>query len=166
LTTPDNLWSITPHHVGIVVSDLGSAMDAYIANFGYTFFQISINEANASLSGSSPQFGLRLGFGQLGLNFIELIQPVSGTTIYSKYLSRRGPGLHHLAFSVTDIAVARNLLNQQGFICLQNGIIKELVDFSYYQADHLGCIVEPLQLSSDLITFLATNCTPYSGKSV
>jgi hypothetical protein len=36
-TNPDNLWSIAPHHVGIVVGDLGSAMDANIPNFGYTF---------------------------------------------------------------------------------------------------------------------------------
>jgi hypothetical protein len=42
--------------------------------------------------------------GQLGVNLIELIQPVSGTTPYSQHLAQKGPGLHHLGFSATDLA--------------------------------------------------------------
>ncbi len=155
----------TPHHVGIIVADLKSAMNAYIANFGYTFHQFEVNESNASLGGSSSTFSLRFGIGQLGLSVVELIQPVSGTTLYSRRLAQVGPGLHHLGFSVTDLAAARRQLEMCGYGCLQNGSIQEHVDFSYYEATDLGCIAEPLQLSSDLISFLIQNAQPYAGKS-
>ena len=50
-----------------------------------------------SLSVGSASFTLRLAIGQLGLNLVELIQPVSGDTLYSRRLDEEGPGLHHLA---------------------------------------------------------------------
>ena len=152
---------LTPHHVGIVVSDLEAAMNAYVGDFGYGFFQFDVNEGNAKLSGSSPCFSLRFGIGQLGANLIELIQPVSGTTLYSQHLARNGPGLHHLAFSANDLAAARKQLTARGYTCLQEGTINGLVDFSYYAAKELAGIVEPLQLSCDLFTFLLQNAQPY-----
>lgn len=159
------VYMFTPHHTGIVVSDLETTMNAYIENFGYSFYQFEVNEANASLSGSSPSFLLRFGMGQLGLNLIELIQPVSGTTLYSQHLAQKGPGLHHLGFSALDVAAARKQLAARGCNCLQNGRINGLVDFSYYESAELACIVEPLQLSCDLAGFLLKNALPYNQKS-
>jgi hypothetical protein len=153
----------TPHHAGVIVSDLETAMDGYSANFGYTFFQFEVNEANAHLSTGASSFRLRLAIGQLGLNLLELIQPVSGDTLYSRHLAEEGPGLHHLAFSVTDLAAARSQLAARGYNCLQNGDIRELVEFSYYDGQDLGCIVEPLQLSCNLMAFLLKNAKPYTG---
>ena len=161
----NELGLFTPHHVGIVVSDLDRAMNAYIANFGYTFFQFEVNEGNASLGKSSPSFKLRFGLGQFGVNLIELIQPVSGTTLYAQHLAQRGPGLHHVGFSTTDLAAARKQFEACGYNCLQNGRINGLVDFSYYDARELACIVEPLQLSCDLVTFLLQNAQPYTHTS-
>jgi len=153
----------TPHHVGVIVNDLEAAMDGYIANFGYTFFQFEVNEGNARLSTGSSSFQLRMAIGQLGLNLLELIQPVSGDTLYSRRLGEQGPGLHHLAFSVTDLAAARSQFDASGYDCLQNGSIQGLVDFSYYDAQELGCTVEPLQLSCDLMGFLLKNARPHQG---
>ncbi len=154
--------SFMPHHAGIIVNDLEAAMDGYIANLGYSFFQFEVNEGNASLSVGSASFTLRLAIGQLGLNLIELIQPVSGDTLYSRRLDEDGPGLHHLAFAVDELTTARGQLDSSGFNCLQNGSIQGLVDFSYYDAKDLGCVVEPLQLSCDLMGFLLKNAKPYN----
>ena len=123
----------TPHHVGIVVSDLEAAMNGYIKDLGYRFFQFEVNEGNASLSESSTTFSLRFGMGQLGLSFVELIQPISGTTLYSTYLAENGPGLHHLGYSALDIDAARKQFAASGYNCLQTGKINGLVEFSYYQ---------------------------------
>lgn len=153
----------TPHHAGIIVSDLNAAMSAYAANLKYTFFEFEVNEGNAVFSGSSAQFRLRLAIGQLDLSLIELIQPVSGTTIYSQYLAQYGPGLHHLGFSVIGLDGARSQMAARGYDCLQNGSIQGLVEFSYYDAKDLGCIIEPLELSCDLATFLLQNAHPYPG---
>jgi hypothetical protein len=151
----------TPHHAGAIVNDLEAAMDDYIANFGYTFFQFEVNQKNARLSTGSSIFELRLAIGQLGLNLLELIQPVSGETLYSRHLAEEGPGLHHLAFSVTELAAARGQLDARGYECLQNGNIQGLVEFSYYDSQKLGCIVEPLQLACDLMGFLLKHAKPY-----
>ena len=155
----------TPHHVGVIVSDLDAAMNAYIGDFGYSFYRFEVNDGNATLPGNSPGFSLRLGLGQLGVNLIELIQPVSGTTLYSQHLSDKGPGVHHLAFSTTDLAAARTGFAAQGYQCLQDGTIRGLVNFSYYLAPELGGIVEPLQLSCDLVAFLIQNAKPYVHNS-
>ena len=155
----------TPHHVGIVVSDLDAAMKGYIDDLGYRFFQFDVNEANASLSDSSSTFSLRFGIGQLGLSFVELIQPISGTTLYSKHLDENGPGLHHLGYSALDLGAARKQFTSSGYNCLQTGKINGLVEFSYYQAPDLACIVEPLQFSCDFATFLLQNAKPYPQQS-
>jgi len=152
----------TPHHAGLVVADLEAAMDFYSQNFGHTFFQFQVNQDNSTLSGSSSTFLLRLGIGQLGLGLIELIQPVTGSTIYSRYLAQRGPGLHHLAYSVTDLVAARKRLTSAGCPCLQDGTIRGLVDFSYYAAPEMAVIVEPLQFSCDLPAFLVRNAQAYA----
>jgi hypothetical protein len=159
------LPTLTAHHVGIVVTDLEAAMNACIRDFGYSFYQFEVNDGTASLPGSSPTFSLRFGLGQLGVTLIELIQPVSGATIYSKRLADCGPGLHHLAFSTTDLAAARKGFAANGYTSLQNGSIRGLVDFSYYEAQELGCIVDPLQLSCDLAGFLLQNAKPYRQTS-
>ena len=159
-----NWFASTPHHVGLVVGDLTAAMNAYIEDFGYTFFQFEVNERNAALSGSSASFSLRFGIGQFGLNLIELIQPLSGTTIYSQHLTQRGPGLHHLAFSVSDLNAARQQLAARGYPCLQDGAIRGFVNFSYFEAQGMACIVEPLQLSADLLAFLAQSAETYLPK--
>jgi methylmalonyl-CoA/ethylmalonyl-CoA epimerase len=156
--------SFTPHHAGIIVNDLEAAMDGYIANLGYSFFHFEVNAGNASLSVGSASFTLRLAIGQLGLNLVELIQPVSGDTLYSRRLDEEGPGLHHLAFAVDELTKARSQLEASGYICLQNGSIQGLVECSYYDAKELGCVVEPLQLSCDLTGFLLKNAKPYSGR--
>ena len=158
------LMIATPHHVGLVVSDLDAAMQSYSERFGYNFFEFEVTQQNATLSGSSGSFSLRIGIGQAAVNLIELIQPVSGTTLYSRYLAERGSGLHHLAFSVTDLATARKRLADCGYPCLQDGSIHGLVDFSYYEAPEMACIVEPLVLSYDLLGFLAQNARAYVSK--
>ncbi len=154
----------TPHHVGLVVSDLDAAMNGYSGNFGYTFYQFEVNQGNTTLSGSSSTFSLRFGIGQLGVSLIELIQPVSGTTVYSRYLAQRGPGLHHLAFSTMDLAAARKLLAASGYPSTLDGTIRGLVDFSYYEVQGMACVVEPLQLSYDLLEFLVHNAQAYVPK--
>jgi hypothetical protein len=84
--------SFMPHHAGVIVNDLDSAMDDFITNFGDTFFQFEVNQESARLSTGSSGFLLRLAIGQLGLNLVELIQPVSGDTLYSRRLAEQGPG--------------------------------------------------------------------------
>ncbi|MDE3181771.1 MAG: VOC family protein [Acidobacteriota bacterium] len=151
------------HHQGIIVRDLDAAMEGYRAVFGIQFSEFEANETNSSFTGASDNFSVRFGVGLLGLAFIELIQPSSGTSIYSSWLQEHGPGLHHLAFSVGDIAAARRRLESRGYRSLLDGTINGLAQLSYYGAPDLGCIIEPIQFSAALPAFLLKNAKPFCG---
>jgi len=155
----------TLHHVGIIVGGIEAAMDAYATNFGSSFSEFEVNESNSSFSGSSSNFRLRFGIGHLGMTMIELIEPLSGTTIYSDFLAQHGPGLYHVGYCVTDLASASTQLETRGYRCLMKGTIHKLADFNYYEAPDLACVIEPLQLSIDLSAFLLKNAKLYTGKS-
>ncbi len=49
-----------------------------------------------------------------GTSHIELIQPVDPQSGVAKFLERRGPGLHHVAFEVEDLAAALAELRDGG----------------------------------------------------
>jgi methylmalonyl-CoA/ethylmalonyl-CoA epimerase len=93
------LFRLSPHHTGIIVSDLEA------------------NETNSRFSGSGPTFKLRFGYGLMGVSAVELIQPLEGETIYAQYLRERGPGIHHLGFLVRDLAASKQQLESDGCSC-------------------------------------------------
>ena len=118
-----------PHHIGVVVPDLNAAMNAYISALGIKFSVFEVDETNSVFSGSSDAFRLRIGFGTLGPSAMELIQPVSGETIHSRFLSERGGGIHHLGFLVSGFSKVKKQLDALRCRSLMEGAIKGL-DFS------------------------------------
>ncbi|MEP7362926.1 MAG: VOC family protein [Acidobacteriota bacterium] len=148
-------------HIGVVVPQLEPAMDAYIANLGFSFGVFEVDETTSRFSGSSSKFRIRIAFALVGLLTVELIQPVSGATLYSRYLEAHGPGIHHLGVNVDNLAKARKSLTARGYRSILNGSIQGLGKFSYFDAPDLHCIIEPLQLSLTLPLFLAANAKPY-----
>ena len=77
--------------IGVLVPDLKTAMDAYVATLGAKFRVFEANERNSTFSGSSQEFRLRFAVALVGMLSIELIQPVSGITLHSEHLASRGP---------------------------------------------------------------------------
>lgn len=136
-------------------------MDSWHKNLGISFSVFEVNETNSRLSGSGTNFRMRFGFGLMGTFAMELIQPVEGETIYSRYLQERGPGLHHLGFLVMDLAASARQLESEGCVPLLEGSINELGALAYYRAQDGHCIIEPLQLSVELPLFLARHATSY-----
>lgn len=155
------MFRLSPHHVGIIVAELGPAMDSWHKNLGISFAVFEANEANSRFSGSGANFRVRFGFGLMGTSAIELIQPLEGETIYSRYLQERGSGLHHLGFLVMDLTASERQLESDGYVPLMKGSINELGTLAYYQAQDGHCIIEPLQLSIELPFFLARHATSY-----
>ena len=83
------------HHVAIVVRSLEEARSAWEA---------------IGLSCGEPEFvedqDVNVPVCTIGDQRIELVEPASEDSPVSKFLEKRGPGLHHLAFEVTDCAAA------------------------------------------------------------
>jgi hypothetical protein len=100
----------------------------------------------------------------VGLLSVELIQPLSGLTLYSRHLESRGSGLHHMGVYVDDLAKASNSLVQRGYRLILEGEIHGLGRFAYFEAPEMHCILEVLQLSLSLPVFLVENAKVYSGR--
>ena len=50
----------------------------------------------------------------VGENHVELLRPLGDDTPVGRFLAKRGPGLHHVAYQVPDLAIALARLREQG----------------------------------------------------
>jgi methylmalonyl-CoA epimerase len=50
----------------------------------------------------------------VGDGHVELLRPLSPETAVGKFVAKRGPGLHHVAYAVTDIAATLSKLSEAG----------------------------------------------------
>jgi methylmalonyl-CoA epimerase len=91
-------------HVGVVVTDLDEAIARYESLFGMRVTHRAGNE----------QLGIVAAFLEMGGAELELIAPTRGDSMVSKFLTDRGPGLHHLAYAVPDIKKALADARSQG----------------------------------------------------
>jgi len=64
---------------------------------------------------STPEELLSQGVNVAFMGSIELIEPRSGSSGIARFIKRRGPGLHHVAFRVPDIRTALQELKTLGF---------------------------------------------------
>ena len=93
-------------HVGIACRDLDRAVGLYQATFGLEVASIEVNEEQgvreAMLAvGHGPP-----GVGALGVGYVQLLEPLGPDTPVGKFIARRGEGLHHVGYGVTDIGEA------------------------------------------------------------
>jgi len=84
------------HHIGVAVTDLDESIQLYRAALGAELVHRQVNE----------QEGLEAAFLRTGDGEIELMSATRPESPVGKFLSKRGPGLHHVAYGVTDIARA------------------------------------------------------------
>jgi methylmalonyl-CoA/ethylmalonyl-CoA epimerase len=81
------------HHVCMAVDDLERAVDTYSRLFG----------AEVELRGRVEEQGVDAVYLRVGEGRVELVSPLSADSPVGKFLSRRGPGVHHVAFEVDDV---------------------------------------------------------------
>lgn len=80
------------HHVGIVVEEIDAAAEKY-AKLGFA-------------SGERfdvPEQGVIAITYHAGPGYVELIQPTDPTGAIGRFLAKRGPGIHHVAYRVSDL---------------------------------------------------------------
>lgn len=91
------------HHVGIAVEELEEAKARYRL-LGYTL------EAEGAVEGQ----GVRVAMLKKGESRLELLAPLGPETPVGRFLKRRGPGLHHLAFATGEMEKDLARLEAQG----------------------------------------------------
>jgi methylmalonyl-CoA/ethylmalonyl-CoA epimerase len=62
--------------------------------------------------------GVKTSFFQSGPNKIELLEATNPDSPIAKFLEKKGPGIHHIAFDVTDIEAEIERLKAEGFLVL------------------------------------------------
>jgi methylmalonyl-CoA/ethylmalonyl-CoA epimerase len=84
------------HHIGHAVDDLPGAVETYIRLFGA---QVEHREV-------VPGQGVEAVILVVGDSRIELLWPLADDTPVGRFLHSRGPGMHHVAYQVSDIRAA------------------------------------------------------------
>ena len=81
------------HHLGVAVEDLDDAVDTYQRLFG------------AELEGRDTleSQGVEAVAVRLGESRVELLAPLAEDTPVGRFIARRGPGMHHIAYEVDDL---------------------------------------------------------------
>ena len=92
------------HHVGVAVPDLDRAVETYVSTFGATL------EHRETVTDQGVEAASVL----VGGSRIELLMPTGDDTPVGRFLAKRGPGVHHLAYEVDDVGLALDGLAADG----------------------------------------------------
>ena len=96
--------SIEIDHLGIAVNNLEQSLRFYCDTLG---MQISARE-------TVPQERVNVAMLPVGDSRIELLEPSDPDSTIAKFLGKRGPGLHHIALRVEDLAASVENLKGTG----------------------------------------------------
>ena len=92
------------HHLGVAVEDLDEAVDTYQRLFGAELENRDLVETQ----------GVEAAAMRVGQSRVELVAPLGDDTPVGKFLTKRGPGMHHVAYEVTDLRRELVDLAEQG----------------------------------------------------
>jgi methylmalonyl-CoA/ethylmalonyl-CoA epimerase len=92
------------HHLGVAVADLDEAVDCYRRLFG-----AELEERETVVEQGVEAASLRIGSGR-----VELLASLGPETPVGKFLAKRGPGMHHVAFEVDDVGAELERLAGDG----------------------------------------------------
>lgn len=92
-------------HIGIAVSDLKAVIETYRDGFGLEpEFEETVDDQKVNVAGF-----------QIGESMIEFLEPVSAESPISKFIEKKGNGIHHIAFKVDDLSAVLQSLKEKGY---------------------------------------------------
>ena len=125
-------------HIGIAVKDLETSNELFSKLFGRPPYKSETVESE----------GVTTSFFQLGTNKIELLEATNPNSPIAKFIAKKGEGVHHIAFDVTDIEAEIARLKGEGFVVInetpKNGADNKLVAFLHPKSTN-GVLIELCQ---------------------
>nr|WP_216667742.1 methylmalonyl-CoA epimerase [Sporosarcina jiandibaonis] len=91
-------------HIGIAVKNIDDSLDYYIHTLGLKLLAIEEVESQK----------VRVAFIDAGNIKLELLEPMDEGGAVAKFIEKRGEGIHHIAFGVTDIRSRMGELEEKG----------------------------------------------------
>jgi methylmalonyl-CoA/ethylmalonyl-CoA epimerase len=92
------------HHLGVAVEDLDEAVDTYRRVFG----------AELEQRETVPDQGVEAAAVRVGGSRVELLRPLGADTYVGRFIAKRGPGMHHVAYEVADLRGQLKRLADEG----------------------------------------------------
>jgi methylmalonyl-CoA epimerase len=92
------------HHLGVAVEDLDEAVETYRSLFG----------AELEHRETVPSQGVEAAAVRVGESRVELLLALADDTPVGKFVANRGPGMHHVAYEVSDLPGQLRRLAEQG----------------------------------------------------
>ena len=92
------------HHIGVAVEDLDEAIRSY-----EQLFDARLEHRQ----GLEPQ-GVEAAAVLVGVSRVELLAPTGPDTPVGRFLAKRGPGMHHVAYRTDDVHEALRHLAEAG----------------------------------------------------
>lgn len=99
------------HHVALAVEDLDEALETYRRLF----------DAEVEVADRMEEQGVDAVYLRVGDGRVELVSPLGPDTPVGRFLEKRGPGMHHVAFEVEDVQDAVAELEQRGATVIEPG---------------------------------------------
>jgi methylmalonyl-CoA epimerase len=94
---------VTIAHIGIAVTDITAALAFYQDILGATAKPVEDADGATIVS---------LAFGDIDL---ELLEPRGNEGPVGRFIAKRGPGIHHICFRVTDLDAALERCRNRGY---------------------------------------------------
>ncbi len=91
-------------HIGVAVEDLDAGLALYAGSLRMPLVHREV----------VSEQGVEAALLDVGEGHVELLRPLGPDTPVGKFLARRGPGLHHVAYQVPDVAAALAQLKAAG----------------------------------------------------
>jgi len=125
-------------HIGIAVKDLEASNKLFASLFGKKHYKIEAVESESVMT----------SFFKSGPNKIELLQATSDDSPIAKFIEKKGEGIHHIAFAVSDIKKEIKRLTAEGFKMIHDtpkkGADNKLIAFLHPKATN-GVLIELCQ---------------------
>jgi methylmalonyl-CoA/ethylmalonyl-CoA epimerase len=121
-----NRWG-NVSQIGYVVKNLQNTVEVYWHKYGigpWHIYDCNYPEhQNTYVRGEPKSYSMRIAFAHLGIMELELIQPLSGDSIYREFLNSGREGIHHIGMKEVDGQSAIERLKAQGVQVLQTGTL-------------------------------------------
>ena len=125
-------------HIGIAVKNLEASNTLFAALFGKPHYKVEEVKSE----------GVKTSFFNVGPNKIELLEATNPESPIAKFIAKKGEGIHHIAFAVTDIKAEIARLKNEGFTVLNSapklGAEYKLVTFLHPKTTN-GVLIELCQ---------------------
>ena len=97
-------------HIGIAVENIDVSNALFAKLLGEDNYKIETVESE----------GVKTSFFRVGESKIELLEASNENSPISKYIKKKGQGVHHLAFHVDDIEKEMDRLKSEGFVLIND----------------------------------------------